>query len=82
MNCEYCSAPGAELYVEDVYACEKCQKILSVPSDARRLLRGHVCLLMRGQMLDGELKYLLDNASREWEEWEKTSVKKTETSSE
>lgn len=80
MNCTYCSDPGAELYVEGVYVCEKCKVILSIPSDARRLLRGHVCLTTRGQMPEMDLKRLLDGASQEWEEWEKqAAVTKTET---
>jgi hypothetical protein len=75
MNCEYCSSPDAKIYTDDIYVCDKCQTLLSVPSDARRLLHGHICLKLRGTIPEHELSDLINNLISEWEKWEIQSRK-------
>lgn len=62
--CEYCQSEGSGEFADNgadkVYVCTMCQKLLSTPSTALRLMRGHMTLRLRGTMPSIRLKRLVD----------------------
>ncbi len=60
MKCEYCLSEGAEPYVEGAAVCAQCQVLLRNPEDGLRLIRGHLCMKLRGTGDQAQLKALVD----------------------
>lgn len=64
-ECDYCGEPTdrtVEAVGTDVPVCVRCGVLLSSPLTGARLIRGHLCMRLRGKMDDRRLKRMVEGA--------------------
>jgi len=75
MICEYCNAPGEmragikDGLEKDVHVCDDCWRLLKNPVTALPLIRGHLTMKLKGQMVPANLNRMINQYMEKISGW-------------